>query len=77
LTTQEHLALVSIYARKGLEAVIFGLNNVMSKQETIIYVDTHTVKCQGEDNDHPLVYYAVPLEGEVVCGYCDIKFRRK
>ena len=28
----------------------------------------------GEQMDHPKVYYTVPEGGEVVCGYCDIKF---
>ena len=50
----------------------------MSKSsEVIIYVDTDRVWCMGEDLDHPKVYYTVPDEGEVVCGYCDIKFRKK
>ena len=30
----------------------------------------------GEDNDHPKVYYTIPADGEAVCGYCDLKFRR-
>ena len=30
----------------------------------------------GEDNDHPKVYYTIPAGGEVICGYCDLKFRR-
>ncbi len=30
----------------------------------------------GEDMDHPKVYYSVPDEGYVTCGYCDIKFTR-
>ena len=42
--------------------------------ETIIYVDTDRVWCMGEQMDHPKVYYTVPEEGFVVCGYCDIKF---
>ena len=45
--------------------------------ETIIYVDTQRVWCMGEHMDHPKVYYTVPEEGFVVCGYCDIKFMRK
>ena len=45
--------------------------------ETIIYVDTDRVWCMGEAMDHPKVYYTVPDEGYVVCGYCDIKFARK
>ena len=31
----------------------------------------------GEQMDHPKVYYTIPDGGEVVCGYCDIKFRLK
>lgn len=45
--------------------------------ETIIYVDSNRVKCSGENNDHPLVYYTIPEGGEAICGYCDIKFRKK
>ena len=45
--------------------------------ETIIYVDTERIWCMGESMDHPKVYYTVPEEGFVVCGYCDIKFARK
>ena len=44
--------------------------------ETIIYTDKDTVLCKGEDLDHPKVYYTVPSEGYVVCGYCDIKFTK-
>ena len=41
---------------------------------TIKYTDKETIYC---DNDHPRVYYNVPKEGYVVCGYCDIKFMNK
>ena len=41
---------------------------------TIKYTDKETVYC---DNDHPRVYYNVPKNGFVVCGYCDIKFMNK
>ena len=44
--------------------------------ETIIYSHTDKVWCMGEDNDHPKVYYTIPAGGEVICGYCDLKFRR-
>ncbi len=44
--------------------------------ETIIYSHTDRVWCMGEDNDHPKVYYTIPADGEAVCGYCDLKFRR-
>ena len=46
-------------------------------EEVIIYSTTNKVRCSGEHNDHPLVYYTIPDGGEVVCGYCDIKFRLK
>ena len=46
-------------------------------EEVIIYSTTNRVRCSGENNDHPLVYYTIPDGGEVVCGYCDIKFRMK
>tara|TARA_B100000768_G_scaffold173255_1_gene182329 strand:- start:5 stop:163 length:159 start_codon:yes stop_codon:yes gene_type:complete len=46
-------------------------------EEIIIYVDTEGVSCMGEDNSHPKVFYSVPEEGYVVCGYCGIKFARK
>ena len=46
-------------------------------EEVIIYSTTNKVRCSGENNDHPLVYYTIPDGGEVVCGYCDIKFRLK
>ena len=45
--------------------------------ETIIYSKTNRVKCSGQNYDHPLVYYTIPEGGEVVCGYCDIKFRKE
>ena len=45
--------------------------------ETIIYSKKSRVKCSGENNDHPLVYYTIPEGGEVICGYCDIKFRKE
>ena len=47
-----------------------------SPPETIIHVDTDRVWCMGENMDHPKVYYSVPDEGYVTCGYCDIKFTR-
>ena len=45
--------------------------------ETIIYVDGPGVSCMGEAGDHPKVYYTIPEDGEVVCGYCDLVFRLK
>ena len=45
--------------------------------ETIIYSKTNRVKCSGQNYDHPLVYYTIPEGGEVVCGYCDIIFRKE
>ena len=48
-----------------------------SYPETIIYTDKERVWCTGESNDHPRVYYTVPEEGYVVCGYCNLKFMRR
>ena len=49
----------------------------MTNPETIIYTDKERIYCNGDfGNDHPRVYYSVPTEGFVVCGYCDIKFTR-
>ena len=44
-------------------------------EEVIVYSDTDKVWCMGEHMDHPKVYYTIPDEGEVVCGYCDTIFR--
>ena len=38
---------------------------------------TNRVRCTGESNDHPLVYYTIPEGGYVVCGYCDLVFMRE
>ena len=43
-------------------------------KEVVVYSTSNRVKCSGENYDHPLVYYTIPEGGEVVCGYCDIKF---
>lgn len=43
---------------------------------TIIEVDTDVVSCNGK-GEHPKVWYTVPEEGFVQCGYCDIMFMRK
>ena len=51
--------------------------NTNSFPETIIYTDKDRVWCTGETDDHPRVYYTVPDEGYVICGYCDIKFMRR
>ena len=45
--------------------------------KTIIRSTTNRVRCTGESNDHPLVYYTIPEDGEAVCGYCDTIFRLK
>ena len=43
--------------------------------ENIIQVYTRDVACQGELDDHPLVYYNIPVEeGRVTCGYCNRTF---
>ena len=46
-------------------------------KEVIIYTTKDRVSCTGESDDHPKVYYTVPDEGGVVCGYCDIKFTKE
>ena len=46
-------------------------------EKKIIYVDTDTVKCSGENNDHPTVYYTIPKGGKAICGYCDIVYMYK
>ena len=51
--------------------------NMSDFPETIIYTDKERIWCTGENNDHPRVYYSVPEQGYVVCGYCDIKFMRR
>ena len=45
-------------------------------KDVIIYTDKSRIGCSGENNDHPLVYYTVPEDGFVKCGYCDIKFMK-
>ena len=45
--------------------------------KTIIESTAERVRCSGEDNDHPLVYYTIGEKGFVVCGYCDLVFVRK
>ena len=47
------------------------------KWKTIIESTTDRVRCSGENNDHPLVYYTIGEKGFVVCGYCDLVFVRK
>ena len=44
---------------------------------TIVEVDSDKVSCTGATNDHPKVWYTVPENGYVQCGYCDIMFMRK
>ena len=45
--------------------------------KTIIESTTDRVRCSGENNDHPLVYYTIGEKGYVVCGYCDLVYMRK
>ena len=45
--------------------------------KTIIESTTDRVRCSGENNDHPLVYYTIPTGGYAVCRYCEQKFKRK
>ena len=40
-----------------------------------VEVDTRYVSCDGGGTlGHPIVYYEIGDEGEVVCGYCDRRF---
>ena len=45
--------------------------------ETFIYTEADRVWCMGEHMDHPKVYYTIPEGGQVVCGYCDIIFKKR
>ena len=51
--------------------------NPEEMQEVVIFVETDSASCAGEDNDHPRVWMAVPSNGFVQCGYCGIKFKRR
>ena len=42
----------------------------------IEYTRKEKVSC-SDDGDHPLVYYTVPKDGSVQCGYCNKKWIRK
>ena len=53
------------------------MKRVDGYEERIIYSETNKVWCMGEDMDHPKVYYTIPEGGEIVCGYCDIVFRKR
>lgn len=44
---------------------------------TIIYTNKDRVSCSGVQNDHPKVWYTVPVTGYISCGYCEIKFARE
>ena len=44
-------------------------------QERIVYSYSPRVWCMGEHMDHPKVYYTIPDDGEVKCGYCDTIFK--
>ena len=43
---------------------------------SIVEVDSDRVSCDG-DGEHPRVWYSIPEDGYVQCGYCDIMFMRK
>ena len=43
--------------------------------ERVVFSNTKRVSCIGAHMEHPNVYYTIPDEGEVVCGYCDTIFR--
>ena len=53
-----------------------GTGQNINYPENIIYTKQDRVRCSGENNDHPLVYYSVPEKGYVTCGYCDTKYAR-
>ena len=53
------------------------MENKQEIPETIIYSETDKVWCMGEQMDHPKVYYTIPDDGQVVCGYCDTIFKLK
>ena len=55
----------------------YKVTNPTIEGKTIIYSETDRVKCSGEHNDHPLVYYTIPTDGFVVCGYCDLVYMMK
>jgi len=40
----------------------------------IVYVKEEMIYCNGEDHDHPRVYYNLAKKGEAICGYCNIKY---
>jgi uncharacterized Zn-finger protein len=40
----------------------------------IVYVKEEQIYCDGEDHDHPRVYYNLAKKGEAICGYCNIKY---
>ena len=39
-----------------------------------VIVNERQIKCSGELEDHPLVYYTIGKEDFVICGYCSIKY---
>ena len=39
-----------------------------------VYVTEEQIYCDGEDHDHPRVYYNLAKKGEAICGYCNIKY---
>ena len=55
----------------------WGKGKKQPQISTIVEVDSDRVSCTGETNDHPKVWYSVPEDGYVQCGYCDIMFMRK
>ena len=49
----------------------------LASEKSILVCVVLSVSCTGATNDHPKVWYTVPEEGYVQCGYCDIMFMRK
>ena len=54
----------------------WGKGKKVPQIQTIVEVDSDRVSCDG-NGEHPKVWYTVPNEGYVQCGYCDIMFMRK
>ena len=55
----------------------WGKGKKQPQISTIVEVDSDKVSCTGATNAHPKVWYTVPEDGYIQCGYCDIMFMRK
>ena len=47
----------------------WGKGKKQPQISTIVEVDSDKVSCTGATNDHPKVWYTVPEDGYVQCGY--------